>query len=62
MTEAGLTYECKQAALRAAVTSKEHITYRWTDGKRYRSNKEVCKKFLGINEFVSPPKKAKTAK
>ena len=54
-----ITVTCKQ---RMEGNTEGGIDYYFhsSDGKRYRSNKEVCKKFLGINEFVSPPKKAKT--
>ena len=59
--EQEITVTCKQ---RMEGNTEGGIDYYFhsSDGKRYRSNKEVCKKFLGINEFVSPPKKAKTAK
>ena len=59
--EREITVTCKQ---RMEGNTEGGIDYYFhsSDGKRYRSNKEVCKKFLGINEFVSPPKKAKTAK
>ena len=57
--EREITVTCKQ---RMEGNTEGGIDYYFhsSDGKRYRSNKEVCKKFLGINEFVSPPKKAKT--
>ena len=64
--------DCDKVEQEISVTCKQRMEgnteggidyyFHSSDGKRYRSNKEVCKKFLGINEFVSPPKKAKTAK
>ena len=53
-----ISVTCKQRGAEGGIDYFFHSS----DGKCYRSNKEVCKKFLGINEFVSPPKKAKTAK
>ena len=57
--EAEISVTCKQ---RMEGNTEGGIDYYFhsSDGKRYRSNKEVCKKFLGISDFVSPPKKAKT--
>ena len=56
--EQDITVTCKQ---RMEGNTEGGIDYYFhsSDGKRYRSNKEVCKKFLGISDFVSPPKKAK---
>ena len=56
--EAEISVTCKQ---RMEGNTEGGIDYYFhsSDGKRYRSNKEVCKKFLGISDFVSPPKKAK---
>ena len=50
-----ISVTCKQRGAEGGIDYYFHSS----DGKRYRSNKEVCKKFLGISDFVSPPKKAK---